>query len=277
MKVVIIGGGVVGKSLAAVLSIAHETTVLDADYEVVLNINRCQELNYDATVDPAVLGSKDLGLIFVAVPTPTSGPGEPLDLSIVDSALATVTKYADATTPTVICSTVGPEEMENYGLTNRLVIHMPEFIRGDTAFDLVSDMQFPDRIVLGSNKPIPDNILEVLVMNREFGNLYHTSLAEAALIKLASNAYLAMRQVFFTELDAICDRHDADYKRVVQGVCSDKRIGFTYNEPNHKGDYGHCLPKDTSAYFALTRSHYPGELSQSEVFSAILKFMKVKV
>jgi len=89
-----------------------------------------------------------------------------------------------------------------------------------------------------------------------------TSVADAQMIKYASNAYLASRISFINEVASICEAVGADISTVGNAMGLDPRIGSSYLSPGI-GFGGPCLEKDLDALIGFARDHQyePGYLT----------------
>ena len=122
-------------------------------------------------------------------------------------------------------------------------MYCPEFLREGTER---KDVCHPERIIVGcENRQTAERIIGAYKnMLGDFDNYHIVSYIEAEMIKLFSNAYLAMRVDFFNIVDMLAINVGADAGEVIKGICADSRIGDGYNNPSF-GYGGYCLPKDT--------------------------------
>ena len=78
-----------------------------------------------------------------------------------------------------------------------------------------------------------------------------------------------MRIAYFNEIDNLCYNLNADTLKVINGICSDQRIGNYYNNPSF-GYGGYCLPKD-SKELMYSFKDIPGVLIEAIVKSNQLR------
>lgn len=125
----------------------------------------------------------------------------------------------------------------------------PEFLREGSA---VNDFMRPDRVVIGT-----DSSQAAAILKDIYRPLYLietpivvTDIETAEMVKVASNAFLAVRISFINEIANLCERVGADEHVVAKGMGLDKRIGPKFLHPG-PGYGGSCFPKDTRALAAL--------------------------
>ena len=264
-KIAIAGIGYVGISLAAVLSKKNSVSALDIDQKKVDQINNCEspiedaelqdylkqkKLNLSATTDQHKAFT-DADFIIIATPTNYDEKTNFFDTSTVEDVVEEAI-HINPKALIVIKSTVpvGFTDMLRKKYKTDGIIFSPEFLREGNA---LHDNLYPSRIVVGADDKRAKDFAALLeesclIKDKGLKVIYCDSI-EAEAIKLFANSYLAMRVAFFNELDSFSLTHSMETKKIIEGICSDNRIGNFYNNPSF-GYGGYCLPKDTKQLLA---------------------------
>lgn len=276
-KILIIGAGYVGMSNGVYLSKENDVIFYDIDKEKNKLINN--NLNYinDPSIKKYIADNKlklktmnlndaliDRNYIFICVPTDYDENRECLNTTLIESSIKNILKINNNAI-IVIKSTIPVNYTSKIikKFNYKKIIYVPEFLREASAFD---DVLNPSRIIIGGENKY--TIKYKLDFNLD-NNVYLCSSTEAEIIKLASNAYLAMRIAYFNEIDNLCYNLNADTLKVINGICSDQRIGNYYNNPSF-GYGGYCLPKD-SKELMYSFKDIPGVLIEAIVKSNQLR------
>lgn len=248
--ILFIGAGYVGLCNALKRAINGETvTVLDNNKDVIKDLSeghsriggdslnetlkKCNSITF--INKKPVLKYKEL---CIAVPTPSGIDGK-LDMSVVEECIKEyITTLADGGVLTIY-STINPDWRPNlHGRKDLLVVYRPEFLREASCWRDVHE----GRGILG---------------------VYESNTwKEAAVIKLATNTFLATRLALLNEIARYCDREKISIINVRDGIAKDPRIGRDYFEP--RGQYGGaCLPKDVKAFAKIIDSKIAKAVDES--------------
>lgn len=263
-KIVVVGTGYVGLSMAVLLAQHNEVIAVDVVQEKVACINSKRspikdvyiekflaekELCLTATTD-ADNAYKNADFVIVAVPTNYDSEKDYFDTSVVDTVVDRITAI-NPNAIIIIKSTVpvGYTVAVRQRAGNPNIIFSPEFLRESKA---LYDNLYPSRIIVGTD--MQDGCLveaagwfaELLQEGalKEDIDTILMDFAEAEAVKLFANTYLALRVAYFNELDTYAITKGLNSKAIIEGVCLDPRIGNHYNNPSF-GYGGYCLPKDT--------------------------------
>lgn len=262
-KIVIVGAGYVGIAVSIILSDNNDIVLYDIDnskvdlmksgtspindedmYKFFKSIKN--DSRYTITSDSTGVFEK-ADYVVISVPTNWNQDNHSLDVTTLCGVLEQIKN--DHQSPVIVIKSTLPLGTMDY-LRNEYnffsIFYVPEFLREGSA---VKDEKNLTRLVIGTNDFKSRYIEEIkgLFLDGQINDdvpVLVTSGTEAELIKLYSNAFLALRVAFFNEIDTYAELENLNSKRIIQGVSLDPRVGNFYNIPSF-GYGGYCLPKDT--------------------------------
>lgn len=214
-------------------------------------------------------------IFFICLPTPMSNDGS-CHLGIIESVVDDMKNYIDLDkTPVVIRSTVP------VGTSERLnCFFMPEFL---TEANPVDDFRKTEKWIFGlkkmnfnQNKYVTEIVNRILTSNMKCGNIvtnsaYFVDTSEAESIKLFKNTFLAVKVGFCNEFYRFCQANSVDYKTVIKGVVTDRRITESHTRvPGNNNKFGFggtCFPKDISSLQNQMKHH----VVKSPIIDAVIE------
>jgi UDPglucose 6-dehydrogenase len=277
----VLGAGYVGLTTAALLAHTNYTVyVVEPNPKRLEAIKQGRSFFYEEGLDAVIAAALKKGtliptssyaesipkstIVFSCVGTPDNPDGSS-NLTYVFSAAEEAAEHMDPKTIFVQKSTVPVgtgtriEELFNVHNKDLAYVSNPEFLREGTA--LFDTLCF-DRIVAGGNNH--DAVERVLDLYRQLETYRHeiaaiagislretggqyipTNLNSAELIKVTSNAFLALKISFANSIAKLADQVNADVTEVMDAVGADARIGRAFLNAG-RGYGGGCFPKDVS-------------------------------
>ena len=242
-RIAIIGHGVVGQEIGAVLA----AKVKGARVTAYDPVKASKLLGRVRSADSLAAAVKGASHIFICVPSYLKGKG------IEGSAWRRLAKELDRCSALdaviVIKSTLVPGDAARLeALTNRRVVICPEFMAEGTA---ERDILNPHRVLVGgSDKEAVDSVIRLYRHWVPASRIIRMDAWSAQLTKLFANAMLAQRVSSINSMATLCEIGGGDVCAVSKATGMDPRIGSMYLQPS-VGFGGSCLEKDLRLLCAL--------------------------
>ncbi|RAN79746.1 UDP-glucose 6-dehydrogenase [Bacillus sp. SRB_336] len=289
MKISVVGCGYLGAVHAAALAfLGHDVVGLDTDAGKVALLARGESPFHEPglpalladghrsgrlsfTADPGSLAGAQVH--FICVGTPQAKTGSDADLGQLRQAVAALRRHLAPGSlvvgkSTVPVGTAAAVESLLAG-TGAALAWNPEFLRQGTA---VADSLAPDRIVYGlpqgEGRELAEAMLDAVyapLLERGTPRVA-TNYATAELIKVAANAFLALKLSYLNAVGEFCEQAGADVVQLSEALGHDARIGGRYLQAG-VGFGGGCLPKDLRSFRAQAQER--GVESLDELLSLV--------
>lgn len=283
--IAVLGTGYVGLTTAALFANAGFTVhAVEPNQERLDVIKQGRSFFYEAGLDPVIRAALDSGnltptdsyedsvpfsdIVISCVGTPDNPDGSS-NLTYVYGAAQQAGELMKPGTIFMQKSTVpvgtGTELATRFDALGKDIRYVsnPEFLREGTA---LKDTLVFDRVVVGGNdsqsvETVLDlyrtleshrkSILEIAGLDSadKRGEYIATGLASAELIKVTSNAFLALKISFANSIAKLADAAGADIVEVMDAVGADARINRAFFNAG-RGYGGGCFPKDVSGLIA---------------------------
>ena len=244
-RIAIIGYGVVGRALGAVMAEKVKGAKFMA-YDAAVSGRSGGKVRIAETMKEAVQGAD---FLFVCVPSHLGGKG--VEGAGWKRLAQQIAKAAEPSAIVVIKSTLVPGDAAKLqDLTCRRVVVCPEFMSEGTA---ERDILKPHRVLVGGEDK--DAVDAVVALYRAWvpaSRIIRMDAWSAQLAKLLANAMLAQRVSSINSLTALCEKSGGDIRAVARAVGRDPRIGREFLNAS-PGFGGSCLEKDLRLLVALAK------------------------
>ena len=244
-RIAIIGHGVVGKAIGAVLA----AKVKGARVTAYDPVRASKPLGRVRRADSLAAAVKGASHIFICVPSYLKGKG--IEGSAWRRFAKELARCSALDAVIVIKSTLVPGDAARLeALTNRRVVICPEFMAEGTA---ERDILKPHRVLIGgSDKEAVDSVIRLYRHWVPASRIIRMDAWSAQLAKLLANAMLAQRVASINSAAALCEQGGGDIRQVTKAIGLDPRIGSLYLKPS-VGFGGSCLEKDVRLFCALAQ------------------------
>jgi UDPglucose 6-dehydrogenase len=253
-RIAIIGYGVVGRALGAVMAEKVKGAKFMA-YDSAVTGHSVGKVRIAKTMKEAVQGA---GFLFVCVPSHLGGIG--VEGAGWKRLAQQIAKAAEPSAIVVIKSTLVPGDAAKLqDLTCRRVVVCPEFMSEGTAD---RDILKPHRVLVGGeDKDAVDDVVSLYRAWVPASRIIRMDAWSAHLAKLLANAMLAQRVCSINSLTALCEKSGGDVRSVAHAVGLDPRVGREFLNAS-PGFGGSCLEKDLRLLVALAKCLGHPEVAQ---------------
>lgn len=287
--ITVLGAGYVGLTTAALLANSgYQVFLIEPNQKRLDVIKTGKSFFYEQGLDPLVgkaITDKTIiptddykkavpesSFVFSCVGTPDNPDGSS-NLSYVFNAAESAAQHMKPGTIYIQKSTVpvGTGKKVSVAIAHHqkdfAYVSNPEFLREGTA---LHDSLYFDRIVVGgesheANQKVLDIYVQVetgrgklakladITPGHVNGGYIETNLNSAELIKVTSNAFLALKISFANNIAKLADQANADVQEIMDAVGADRRIGRAFLNAS-RGYGGGCFPKDVSGLISSAES-----------------------
>jgi UDPglucose 6-dehydrogenase len=253
-RIAIIGYGVVGRALGAVMAEKVKGAKFMA-YDAAVSGRSGGKVRIAETMKEAVQGAD---FLFVCVPSHLGGKG--VEGAGWKRLAQQIAKAAEPSAIVVIKSTLVPGDAAKLqDLTCRRVVVCPEFMSEGTAD---RDILKPHRVLVGGeDKDAVDDVVSLYRAWVPASRIIRMDAWSAQLAKLLANAMLAQRVSSINSLTALCEKSGGDIRAVARAVGRDPRIGREFLNAS-PGFGGSCFEKDLRLLVELAKCMGHPEVAQ---------------